>query len=155
MLKSPFPWLVVIDGLDKVGKTTIRNMLLKKLGRTHDVIDRWLLSDIAYNYIYDRMPENWYDKEIEWLKLNSRHLIIYIKPDLSNKDLLPKLDKNDEIERDYKAKRKAFEEGFEYAYNYLLKKGVNIVVIENDYVTSLETLTDKILIELIERERNI
>lgn len=148
------PWIIILDGLDKTGKSTLRDILLKKLNKEHDVIDRWLLSDVVYNNIYNRKETTWYDNIIDLISRYQRHLLVYIKPkDLQN---IPKLDtETDLIENDYNKARELFSERFDEGVNYLKSKGINIITKENDYQKELEIIADEIIEVLIKLERNI
>ncbi len=52
------PQIIVFDGIDKVGKSTLKVMLDKATNFNHWVIDRGPLSHISYNIIYNRQGQN-------------------------------------------------------------------------------------------------
>ena len=58
MEKSATPQIIIFEGIDKVGKSTLKALLDKKANFNHWVIDRGPLSHMAYNIAYGRTGQN-------------------------------------------------------------------------------------------------
>jgi len=83
-IKCDEPKVIFFDGLDKTGKTSVNQMLFKMRDKIDYIGDRFLLSPIAYNKIFDR--KHVLDKENEYIKTFKKYLdlgtfLIYFKCD--------------------------------------------------------------------------
>lgn len=61
--------IIHIDGADKTGKDTIRDLLVKQSQGKHLVYVRSYISQIVYNRIYDRVI----DEEFFWKRMKEDH----------------------------------------------------------------------------------
>lgn len=75
--------LIVIEGIDRTGKTTLMSCINKLTNYKHCVIDRGIISTLAYGLIYQRDFETLCgltELEREFSKIKN-HLIIYVDCD--------------------------------------------------------------------------
>lgn len=75
--------LIVIEGIDRAGKTTLMSCINKLTNYKHCVIDRGIISTLAYGLIYERDFEticSLTELEKEFSKIKN-HLIIYVDCD--------------------------------------------------------------------------
>lgn len=55
---NAIPQIIIFDGMDKTGKSTLKAALDKSCNFFHWTIDRGPLSHMVYNYVYDRHKQN-------------------------------------------------------------------------------------------------
>lgn len=77
------PKLIIIEGTDRVGKSTLIEELHKATNYKHIINDRGVLSNIVYSQVYGRMtPElSKQYKELEKQIAKTNHLVIYLTCD--------------------------------------------------------------------------
>ena len=69
------PYIVIFDGPDKTGKSTLKDAFNKATNYLHFVIDRGPLSNLVYNTIFNRNHDIDYSKMINHLS-SFNHLIV-------------------------------------------------------------------------------
>lgn len=72
------PTFIVIEGVDRTGKTTLQHSLNKFFNFKYIVIDRSHLSHIVYNKIFKRGVDEKYYKEIETKFREMDTILIYL-----------------------------------------------------------------------------
>jgi len=75
-MKKVKPQIIILDGVDKVGKTTLKRMIDKHFNYFHLVMDRGPLSHMVYNIVYNRQNQNLHIENIT--ELCSKAILIYI-----------------------------------------------------------------------------
>ena len=67
--------LIIFEGMDKTGKTTLLNKLNKATNFEHVVLDRGVISSYVYDKVYGRNFREKYDFFLDMIK-NTKHLVI-------------------------------------------------------------------------------
>lgn len=73
------PQIIIFDGVDKVGKTTLKTMFDKHMDFFHWTIDRGPLSHMVYNISYKRNGQNLFIGNVT--KICRSAVLIYITAD--------------------------------------------------------------------------
>lgn len=73
------PQIIIFDGVDKVGKTTLKTMFDKHMDFFHWTIDRGPLSHMVYNISYRRNGQNLFIGNVTKVCRNA--ILIYVKAD--------------------------------------------------------------------------
>lgn len=60
--------LIFFEGVDKTGKTTLVKEVLKKTNYKHVVYDRGVISQIVYDFVFDRDPDPAIKEALTYLK---------------------------------------------------------------------------------------
>ncbi len=136
------PFIVIFEGMDKSGKSTLLHAFNKTTDFLHFVIDRGPISNLVYNQIFSRNYGVDYSGMIDHITKHD-HLIVYCKADkevvtkrlLDNNEVLP----NHSI---YEQNRYLFE-------SFLFQSPFKYVIIDTTVATIDECL-DQIQAKLVE-----
>lgn len=106
-----YPTFIMIEGVDRTGKTTLQHRLNKATKFKYIIIDRSYLSHIVYNEVYNREYKEENYKELEDIFYNMNTLLIYLYADKNT--LQKRLNEEDkyqsiDIEKDLNVYNKYF-----------------------------------------------
>lgn len=115
------PYIIIFDGLDKTGKSTLKDAFNKATNYLHFVIDRGPLSNLVYNTIFNRNHNIDYSKMINHLSLFDHLIVLCTAPE----DLVQKrLKDNNEMlpnNSTFKDTKKMFEDFlYQSPFNYVI-----------------------------------
>ena len=135
------PAIIHIDGCDKVGKDTIRDLLVKKSKGSYLVIVRSFISQLAYNLIYQRKAECvdfFWDRFID-ADVNSREFFVHVVADKNvvSKRFIKHNEQDLDIE-DYESHRFYFSSIVDNAR----RLGIKILEIDTTNATPEETVRE-------------
>ncbi len=90
--------LIIFEGVDKSGKTTIKDAFNKETNFKYWVLDRSFISSLVYNELFDRNDEDYYLRIMNTIKDSLHVLIVYCYADVDdvefrlrdNNEVLPK-----------------------------------------------------------------
>lgn len=76
-MKSKKPLIIIFEGVDKSGKTTLKDLFNKITNFKYVVFDRFTTSSKVYNYMFNRDFYEYYDKVEKTLIENFEVIIFY------------------------------------------------------------------------------
>lgn len=124
--------LIIFEGMDKSGKTTLLNELNKQTNFEHIVLDRGVISSYVYNKIYGRAQRQKYDFFVDMIK-DVPHVIFFCIA--GRMTIMQRLKDANETLDEYQEKlgineiQKLF---FEESLN-VMDKGLNINILHTDF----------------------
>jgi len=146
LLQTPIKY-VFFEGVDKVGKTTLKRRFSEEFTQEFAAFDRSIVSNIVYDAIFNRESKFSFD---DLLYFKDKAIFIYVK----NTDK----EKHKQILQKTQEKLANFDlhnEEFEKIFNYMKENGYNIIEIDTKKTEddSFEELLIKIG-EVIKNEQN-
>lgn len=129
------PKLIILEGTDRCGKTTLQLALNKRFKYTHIILDRGPVGFQAYHEIFGRDPQTKYYKEMEQQLKETNHLMIYLT--CSTKEQLRRCYETNEPIQDFDAHKKVYEK-------YYNESNLNKVLVDTT-VLSTEQIIDYLI----------
>lgn len=129
--------VVIFEGMDKTGKTTLKEEFNKRTNFIHYVVDRGPISNIAYNNLFNREKElnDFFEKLCDSIK-NVNHLIVYCYA--NENDIKERLKKhNEEL-----PENTTIYETQELFFNEIKNRQLNFIAINTSFSTIDECLYD-------------
>ena len=87
--------VIVFEGMDKVGKTTIKDIFNKKTNFKYLVLDRLFVSSLVYNELFKRKDKQYYLKLANTFLDNFNVIVVYVS--CSKEIQKNRLIENDEV----------------------------------------------------------
>jgi len=144
--KTPIKY-IFFEGIDKVGKTTLKRRFSEELTQEFAVFDRSIVSNIVYDEVFNRESKFTFD---DLLYFKDKSIFVYVK----NSDK----EKHKKILKDSKEKIADFkrhEQEFNKIFNYMKKDEYNVIEIDTKQTedNSFKELLKKIQ-EVIKNGKN-
>lgn len=131
------PKLIIVDGPDRVGKSTTLEKVWKARGKIDSCIDRGILSNLVYNKVFDRkVLDVWYEN----LMPNSSD-VFYIYFECSSEVL--KMRAEDTNDDEYSSQEIADQQQLFFKKFHWLKKmffNVNFITVNTELFTQEEVV---------------
>jgi len=72
------PKLIIFEGMDRTGKTTLMKKVWELRGRVDCCVDRYIVSNIVYNEFYERKTALNSLEYLDFIEDNNKTIIVYV-----------------------------------------------------------------------------
>lgn len=118
--------LIFFEGVDKTGKSTLVQKVLKATNYKHVVFDRGIISQIVYDKCFNRTPDESIKNAIEYLKKSNAFVLLC---EADTKTIEKRLKEHNEILPD---ELKNIDEIKKMFFDETLKSGLDFIVLNTD-----------------------